>query len=344
MHVFITSTPDELEAHQEAAVDVVRELGHEPVLRDPAGRRGLDPVTACGRQVARADAVVAIVGWRRGRVPSVDLGGDGLRPWSYWEVRSAFEHGIPVTALLTSATFAPELREDVPEARAVVDDFRGELARVGAVFDDETDFRRLARSRLRDVGRASPVPGPPADLRLRRFPPPELPAQPYPLLLPYTHPDLLAGRDDDLADLRRRLERPVTVVGLHAASGTGKSSLLAGALVPTLRAEGRPVAFERHPAEAGLVSRLLADLVETDEGNAEETDARGFVDRLVAVRRLADDASPVLVIDQFEDLLKPGAEVVRAVDHPGTHHTNPPSTPRGCPTCRKSPRGSARAA
>ena len=102
MRVFITSTPDELEPHQEAAVDVVRELGHEPVLRDPAARRGLDPVTACGRQVALADAVLAIVGWRRGRVPAVTLGGDDLRPWSYWEVRSAFEHDVPVVALLAS--------------------------------------------------------------------------------------------------------------------------------------------------------------------------------------------------------------------------------------------------
>ena len=83
MRVFITSTPGELEPHQMAAVDVARELGHEPVLRDPVVRRGLDPVTACSRQVALADAVLAIVGWRRGRVPGATLGGDGLRPWTY---------------------------------------------------------------------------------------------------------------------------------------------------------------------------------------------------------------------------------------------------------------------
>ncbi len=94
--------------------------------------------------------------------------------------------------------------------------------------------------------------------RLRRYPPPELPAVPYPLLLPYSHPDLMAGRDADLAGLRRTLTRPVTAVGLHAASGTGKSSLLTGALVPALRAEGRPVALVRHPAEAGCRNAFSA--------------------------------------------------------------------------------------
>ena len=75
MRVFITSTPDELEPFQEAAIDVVRELGHEPMVRDPAKRYGLDPVSACRRQVALAGAVLAVVGWRRGRVPPPALGG-----------------------------------------------------------------------------------------------------------------------------------------------------------------------------------------------------------------------------------------------------------------------------
>lgn len=35
MRVFITSTPDELASYREAAVDIVRELGHEPALHDP---------------------------------------------------------------------------------------------------------------------------------------------------------------------------------------------------------------------------------------------------------------------------------------------------------------------
>ena len=78
MRVFITSTPEELEPHQVAACEVAHSLGLEPVLRDPAAGRGLDPVTACARQVAAADLLLAIVGWRRGRTPPPELGGDGL--------------------------------------------------------------------------------------------------------------------------------------------------------------------------------------------------------------------------------------------------------------------------
>lgn len=314
MRVFITSTPDELVTCRDAAVDVVRELGHESVLRDPVPRRGLDPVTACRRQVALADAVLAIVGWRRGPVPPVALGGDGLLPWSSWEVASAFEHDLSVMAFLTGRAFAPELREENPEAHSVMADFRGELARVAAAFDDEADFRRRLRARLREAERSSQdSTAVPSGLRLRRFPRPKLPPRPYPLLLPYAHPDLMAGRDDDLADLCRKLSLPVTVLGLHAASGTGKSSLLAGGLVPKLRAEGRPVAFVRHPAEAGLAARLIGDLAETEqEDGIGIIEFRSFVDRLVAVRHAAGGNTPVLVVDQLEDLLKDGAESRRA--------------------------------
>ncbi len=322
MRVFISSTPGELEPYRQVAAGIARELGHEPVLGDPAPRRGLDPVTACDRRVALADLLVAIVGWRRGRVPPAEDGGDGLRPWSYWQVRSAFERGVPVVALLAGEHLAFALPEEDPEARAVIANLRGELARIASVFDGETDFRDRLHSRLREAERITATPATaPAGPRLRLFPPPELPPRPYPLLLPYSHPQLMAGRDSDLAGLRRILGRPLTAVGLHAASGMGKSSLLAGGLVPALCAEGRPVAFIRHPAEAGLARRLLGDLVEIAGGDPLEIGAgieidgggaRSFVDWLATARRLAGGAPPVLVIDQLEDLFRAGGEADRA--------------------------------
>ena len=304
MRVFITSVPDELKPCRAAAVDIVRELGHEPLLRDPAGRRGLDLVASC----VRVDVMLALVGWRRGPVPAVAQGGDDLRPWTLWEVRNAFAHGVPVMALMAGRAFAHEFREAEPEARAMMSDFRGELARLAVVFDNEESFRRLARVQLSKLERASQTSDPVVGPRLRRFPEPEFPAQPYPLLLPYTHPDLMAGREEDFAQLRRLLTRPLTVVGLHAASGTGKSSLLAGALVPKLRAEGWSVAFVRHPTEAGIAAHLLGDL--TEDGGDEKIDPRSFVESLVAVHRQAD-RPPLLVIDQFEAVLKEGEEQAR---------------------------------
>ena len=214
MRIFITSTPQELEPHQAAACDVARDLGLEVVLRDAAGARGLDPVRACARQVERTDLVLAIVGHRRGRIPAPELGGDGFHPWTWWETRAAFDRGLPVKVLMASEAWRPELREDDAKARSVMRDFRGELRRLAVLFDeDDADgFRVLVRDELlaaqRQVSPRGDRGGKPllvsADLEeieLRRWPPPPLPARPYPVLLPYTHPDLMAGRERELAEL-----------------------------------------------------------------------------------------------------------------------------------------------
>ncbi len=162
-----------------------------------------------------------------------------------------------------------------------------------------------------------PPPGEPKPVRLRRWPPPELPERPYPVLLPYTHPALLAGRERELVKLRRLLAEPVPVLGLCAPSGTGKSSLLLGGLMPALRAEGRPVAMVRHPREEGMEDRLFGDLVTGGPGEWGRAEVgkpppwRELVDRLSEVERLAGDA-PILVLDQFEDVLRPGADEARA--------------------------------
>ncbi len=156
-------------------------------------------------------------------------------------------------------------------------------------------------TRLSDPSTTGPLPTPPP-CTLRPWTPPAFPAEPYPVLLPYTHPDLLVGRDDDLDDLMTDLRTPVLVTGLHAPSGTGKSSLLLARLVPRLGSTGQPVALERHPREAGVASRLLADLLD-DVGAVADDDWPGFVDRLAEVERLAG-TPPVLVLDQFEDVLR----------------------------------------
>ena len=136
---------------------------------------------------------------------------------------------------------------------------------------------------------------------LLTWPPLDLPEQPYPLLFPYRHPALLAGRDRELSKLSRMLRRRIPILGLRAVSGTGKSSLLLGGLVPSLRSAGAPVAYDRHPWEPGLGRRLLAELVEVDA--FDEIGGEGIAQRLREVRQLAG-RPPVLVVDQFEEVLK----------------------------------------
>ena len=181
-------------------------------------------------------------------------------------------------------------------------------------------------AKVRRVGAAggeSAARRPTEPVRLRRWPPPELPERPYPVLLPYSHPELLAGREREIARLRRLLTLPVPVLGLSAPSGAGKSSLLLGGLVPALRAERQPLAVVRHPREEGVAERLLGDLIDVESADRDRFEDTGtrttigalswrdLVDRVSEVERLAGRA-PILVLDQFEDVLRPEASAARA--------------------------------
>ncbi len=312
--LFIASASEDLEPYRAAAREVARELGFEPVAAPTDGA-----VEACGRLVESCEGLLAIVGWRRGAVPGPEQGGDGLRSWTQWQVSCAFRHARPVLVAMAGDRWSEELSERKPESRSLMRDFRGELERLAVVFGPEETgdgegpslpgFRAQLTGELKRYlrgARASSAPRPGAgDLGLRAWPSPELPERPYPVLLPYAHPDLLGGRSGELAELRQQLHQPVPIVGLYAPSGTGKSSLLTGGLVPALRAEGLPVACDRHPDEPGLARRLLGDLL-TAPGDGwlevDDADYRAFVDRLLVARRLG--GAPVLAVDQFEDVLR----------------------------------------
>ncbi len=214
-----------------------------------------------------------------------------------------FEVGVPGVAPLSAPDGSREVRRVLPrgdkrEYRQRAD--RWDLAR--ASLETASAVPASAPGQRPATSRGARIPM----VTIRVWPPPEPPEQPYPVLLPYSHPDFMAGRAREVARLRRLLEMPVPILGLAAPSGVGKSSLLLGGLVPTLRAARVPVALVRHPAEAGVASRLIGDLLDGAEP-VDDRDARGFVERLAEVERLAGRA-PILVLDQFEDVLGKGAE------------------------------------
>jgi formylglycine-generating enzyme required for sulfatase activity len=326
MRVFLASTPAELALHRAAAQRVVRDLGWEAVDRETLAPGG-GTIEAALRGVDEAGLVLAIVGWGRGPVPAPEMGGDGFRPWAQWEVSRAFQRGRPAVVLMASDAWPA--REDSPDGSSVVADFRAELAPLAVPFDPEpggvAQFEKLLRTELEGrsmtssrslaslTGQPSSISS--ARLSLRVWPRQELPGQPWPVLLPYSHPDLLAGRDRELAELTDLLDLPLPILGLHAASGSGKSSLLLGGLVPRLRSSGRAVVLDRHPGEPGLAARLIGDLLDGPEDALAVGDAdyQTFVARLLTARRRAGDRAPILVLDQFEDVLRGGRAVRAAV-------------------------------
>ena len=322
--VFLCTVPEELAGQRAAAAAMLRGLGWEMLARAPADNGA--SIEDALHALDQAHLVLAILGWRRGPIPDPEIGGGGNRPWVQWEVARALRRGQPVLVLMASEAWTD--REEEPEARAVVADFRAELRPLAALFDPgpeaiprfetvlraEIDRYQSSLARTGTAPHSRPASRPASGLVLRRWPAPGFPERPWPLFLPYSHPELLAGRDRELAELSERLAQPQPVMGLYAASGAGKSSLLLAGLLPALRSAGRAVAIDRHPDQPGLAGRLVADLLEgpADLLALDDGDHATFVDRLIVARRRSLDAPPVIVLDQFEDVLR-GDRRARAV-------------------------------
>ncbi|MGC4081028.1 MAG: hypothetical protein QM736_02690 [Vicinamibacterales bacterium] len=123
-----------------------------------------------------------------------------------------------------------------------------------------------------------------------------LPERPYPLLEPYSHPATLAGRDDDVAELRRLLRQQQPLLCIQAPSGAGKSSVLQAGLVPQLHDAGIPVGLDSHPDEPGLGARLIASIVAPPAPDVRTWDE--FFKTVIGIR--ATGVVPVFILDQFE--------------------------------------------
>ncbi len=131
---------------------------------------------------------------------------------------------------------------------------------------------------------------------------------PYPGLRHFdvTESHLFFGRDQQIAELVRRLERHrfVAVLGV---SGSGKSSLVSAGLIPALERGGVSEAGRRwrrvitRPAGAPF-ERLRADLERAAlDGSRLRESSFGLIE---TARQLPDDESLLLVVDQFEELFR----------------------------------------
>ncbi len=181
------------------------------------------------------------------------------------------------------------------------------LARLTAVDAIDRDWPRVAAelAAALDDEAIGGHPDPPGLAATRLVEPadPEPPGEPYPLLRPYHHPALFAGRGAEIDDLAKLLAAPQTaIVRLHAVSGAGKSSLLRAGLLPRLRRDGLRVALDRGPDQPGLAGRLIAQWL-TPAPTIADDDPAAIA---AAFRRVAALAGrrPVALLDQFEEVFK----------------------------------------
>ena len=318
MRVFISSTSKDLKQHRIVARDVVHSLGWTPVNMedfDQDGRPGI--VRACFEKIDSADLMLAIVAWRRGWVPTArdDKEGDGRESITSLEIKHARSRKpAPLDVLVLMAEDRwPGIPDLEPSELAYVKDLRNTLNQIAKPFRCEDDpglpvFREAVRElfngyRERKLQSAALAAIPPDGPRPRKPQPPALPAEPYPLLRHYEHHDLFAGREGDVAELRRLLSLSIPILGLKAPSGAGKSSVLCAGLLPTLWEAEHPVAYDRKPGEPDLAHRLLRQLLDPAPRSSEKLDPQGFVAALLAARELSGGKPPILILDQFESLL-----------------------------------------
>ncbi len=258
----------------------------------------------CREQVKSCEVYLGIIGLRYGS-PVQD------RPdvsYTELEFETAGEAGLQrFVFLLDPNALVPAARFTDPKHWDRQEAFRRRLQESGLTirsFSTPEQLHALIHEALRESRAMEGGAAPPGEYGLKAWEKPPYPKEPYPLLLPYQHPDLFAGRERDLAELKRRLSRPFPILGLFSRSGVGKSSLLRAGLIPALREDGRPVAYCDNPLEPLLAAHLLDCMLEESAGhrNLGDENPELFTRYLRTAHRLCGK-DPVLVLDQFEKVL-----------------------------------------
>jgi hypothetical protein len=105
LRVFVSSTATDLEDYRDKAQEAILRLENLPVAMEAFKAMPGTPVKECCRLAADADAVVVLVAYRYGYVPSKELGGDGERSITWLEVEAARAAGKPVFAFLIDSNY-----------------------------------------------------------------------------------------------------------------------------------------------------------------------------------------------------------------------------------------------
>jgi vWA-MoxR associated protein C-terminal domain/Domain of unknown function (DUF4062) len=160
--VFISSTSKDLRHFREVVKSAILDQGWQPVMMEHFRTDVAPTVEACCQKLRESDLVLLLVAFRRGWVPTVDQGGDGLRSVTVFEVESARRAGVPIRALLARDSWPGNFWENDQKARNSVLDFHAELNLIAKFFTAEgvnpqsgepepgREFRSLVRELLLD--------------------------------------------------------------------------------------------------------------------------------------------------------------------------------------------------
>ena len=155
--VFVSSTSEDLRDYRAVIRNVILGMGWHPAMMEHFGASPSPTVEACKEMLAQCDLVLLIVAFRRGWVPSVEQGGNGVDSITALELAHTRVHQIPVLAMLASETWPGNLWEDDDKARDWIKRFRAELNLPAVFFDyessdtDRAEGFRAFRAKVREL-------------------------------------------------------------------------------------------------------------------------------------------------------------------------------------------------
>ncbi len=139
LSVFVSSTSQDLDSYRAVASQVILARGWTPIMNEYWGAMPTPVLESCYEKLKKADVMLLIVAYRRGCVPTVEQGGDGVKSVTAWELDFARKHKIDVLPLLASDTWPGKLFEQDQAGRDWVNAFRADLNQPAVFFDYEPE-------------------------------------------------------------------------------------------------------------------------------------------------------------------------------------------------------------
>jgi hypothetical protein len=137
LNVFVSSTAEDLAPFRAAAEQVILKMDWHPVRSEHAGNQPGPTVQACYDLMKGCGLFILICAFRRGWVPTVDQGGDGVSSITALELARARTCGIPVLAFLANDSWPNRLTERDNGAYDWILKFRAGLNQFAVSFSHE---------------------------------------------------------------------------------------------------------------------------------------------------------------------------------------------------------------
>jgi len=147
LRVFVSSTSEDLKVHRAVARQIIGNLRWEPVMMEDFGASPTATVAACEQELEKCQLVLLILAFRKGWIPSVAQGGNGIDSITALELEHARKRSIPVLAMMANEDWPGRLWEPDDAARQWVAAFRRDL-NLPAEFFGQEDTQGADEKRL----------------------------------------------------------------------------------------------------------------------------------------------------------------------------------------------------